>query len=134
MSNELANDCVANFLMLLEEGSQFNGDATGEFGDRFTWKKPIAYDDLKDKKVSALTQGIRQHSTNWLVGHNRLATQGSKENNENNHPFENDTCIVVHNGCLSNDDGLKRTYNLKYEAETDSAVIPALIDNFVRND
>ena len=131
MSNVLANDCVANFLTLLEEGSSSNRDATGVFGEHFTWKKPIAYEDLKDKKVDALKQGIRQHSTNWLVGHNRLATQGTEKKNANNHPFTNDTCTVVHNGCLSNDDELKRSYNLTYEAETDSAIIPALIDHFI---
>ena len=133
MSNELANDCVANFLTLLEEGSQTNGDATGVFGERFTWKKPIAYDDLKDKKVSALKKCIRQDSTNWLVGHNRFTTQGTEKKNENNHPFDNNTCTVVHNGCLSNDDALKRTHDLTYEAETDSAVIPALIEKFVNS-
>ena len=131
MSNELANDCISNFTQLLDEGSQMNDDATGVFGEHFTWKIGKAYEDFKKGKVNSLKDYMNKYGTNWLVGHNRLATKGSETVSANNHPFENDTCVVVHNGILNNDDELAKTYNLKYDAETDSAIVPELIQMFV---
>ena len=131
MSNELANDCIANFSNLLKEGSEYNGDATGVFGDNFTWKIGKAYEDFKKGKVKDLRSYMDKYATNWLVGHNRLATKGSEKDNANNHPFENNTCVIVHNGVLTNDDALAREYNLVYQEQTDSAVIPALIESFM---
>ena len=133
MSNELANDCIANFTQLLEEGSQMNDDATGVFGERFTWKIGKAYEDFKKGKVSSLKEYMNEYGTNWLVGHNRLATQGSEKENANNHPFENDTCVVVHNGILNNDDSLAKLYSLEYKAETDSAIVPELVQMFIKD-
>ena len=131
MSDELANDCIANFSNLLKEGSEFNGDATGVFGDSFTWKVGKAYEDFKKGKVKDLRSYMDKYATNWLVGHNRLATKGSEKDNVNNHPFENSTCVIVHNGVLTNDDALAREHNLVYQEQTDSAVIPALIESFM---
>ena len=132
MSNELANDCIANFTHLLKEGSQFNDDATGVFGDGFTWKVGKAYEDFKKGKVKDLKGYMDRYATNWLVGHNRLATGGAKpEFNMNNHPFENASCVIVHNGILSNDSSLAKQYNLEYDSQTDSAVVPALIEMFM---
>ena len=133
MSKTLATDSMNNFTELLSKGSQSNGDATGVFGEHFTWKIGQAYEDFKKGKVKDLQEHMREYGTNWLVGHNRWTTQGSEKIRANNHPFENATCVVVHNGMISNDDNLSRTYELKYKAETDSAVVPALIEMFTKN-
>lgn len=38
-----------------------------------------------------------------LIGHTRLATQGSPEDNDNNHPIDANGIVGVHNGYISND-------------------------------
>lgn len=129
----LAKDSVNNFTELLSKGSQSNGDATGVFGEGFTWKVGQAYEDIRKGKARNLKNYMDEYATNWLVGHNRWTTQGTEKVQANNHPFVNDTCVIVHNGMISNDDSLSRTYGLKYKAETDSAVVPELIEMFTND-
>jgi len=132
MSNTLGNDNVNNFIEMLSKGSKSNDDATGIFTEAYQWKIGKAYADLKDKKDDSIKHVLSSLPSNWLVGHNRLATQGSETDNENNHPFSNDTCTIVHNGIISNDDTLKSEFGFDYKAETDSAVVPALVDHYIR--
>ena len=131
VSNTLGNDNVNNFINMLECGSRSNQDATGIFSDGYQWKVGKAYYELKDKKDNSLRHMLADLPSNWLVGHNRLATQGSEKDNDNNHPFTNDTCTVVHNGIISNDDELKAQYGFNYTTQTDSAIVPALVDHYV---
>lgn len=133
MSDTLGNDNVNNFIDMLSKGSKSNDDATGIFSSSYQWKIGKAYEDLKDKKDDSIRHVLSALPSNWLVGHNRLATQGSENDNENNHPFSNDTCTIVHNGIISNDDTLKTQYGFDYKAETDSAIVPALIDHYIRD-
>ena len=133
MSNTLGNDNVNNFINMLETGSRSNQDATGIFSDAYQWKVGTAYHKLKNKKDNNLRHLLADLPSNWLVGHNRLATQGSENDNENNHPFSNDTCTIVHNGIISNDSALKAQYGFDYQAETDSAIVPALVDHYIRS-
>ncbi len=62
----------------------------------------------------------------------RLATQGDKENNYNNHPFygkADKSFAFAHNGVLYNDMALRKSYNLpKTNIETDSYVAVQLIE------
>ena len=132
VSNTLGNDNVNNFINMLECGSRSNRDATGIFSNAYQWKVGKAYHELKQNKDNSLRHILADLPSNWLVGHNRLATQGSETNNDNNHPFSNDTCTVVHNGIISNDDELKATFGFDYTAETDSAIVPALVDHYIR--
>ncbi len=66
------------------------------------------------------------------MGHTRLATQGDKENNYNNHPFygkADKAFAFAHNGVLYNDTVLRKSYNLpKTNIETDSYVAVQLIE------
>ena len=133
MSDTLGNDNVNNFIDMLRKGSKSNDDATGIFSDAYQWKIGKAYEELKDKKDDSIKHVLSALPSNWLVGHNRLATQGSETDNENNHPFSNDTCTIVHNGIIGNDDTLKTQYGFSYKAETDSAIVPALIDHYIRD-
>lgn len=132
MSDTLGNDNVNNFIDMLSKGSKSNDDATGIFSSSYQWKIGKAYEDLKSKKDDSIKHVLSALPSNWLVGHNRLATQGSETDNENNHPFSNDTCTIVHNGIISNDDTLKAQYGFDYKAQTDSAIVPALIDHYMR--
>ncbi|MCM1508352.1 MAG: class II glutamine amidotransferase [Ruminococcus flavefaciens] len=67
-----------------------------------------------------------------VMGHTRLATQGDKEDNYNNHPFfgrTDKTFAFAHNGVLYNDTVLRKSHNLpKTNIETDSYVAVQLIE------
>ncbi len=67
-----------------------------------------------------------------VMGHTRLATQGDKENNYNNHPFygkADKAFAFAHNGVLYNDTVLRKSCNLpKTNIETDSYVAVQLIE------
>ncbi len=67
-----------------------------------------------------------------VMGHTRLATQGDKENNYNNHPFygkADKSFAFAHNGVLYNDTALRKSCNLpKTKIETDSYVAVQLIE------
>jgi len=131
LGKELGEDSVEDFLCMLEAGSYGNRDATGIFGENevfLKWSK--AFYDMKEAKIRDVWGQLVNSKTRWLVGHNRLATQGSEAMKKNNHPFRNSVCTVVHNGVLSNDDELKRDFALDYKEETDSAIIPHLIDHY----
>ena len=49
---------------------------------------------------------VNDPSAKYLVGHCRQATQGSPDDNKNNHPLFGDdkNCLVVHNGIISKSD------------------------------
>ena len=67
-----------------------------------------------------------------VMGHTRLATQGDKENNYNNHPFYGKAdryFAFAHNGVLYNDTELRKSHNLpETKIETDSYVAVQLIE------
>ena len=116
---------------MLHDGSYGNADATGIFGENkvfMKWKK--AFHDLKETNIHRIWKDLVKTKSRWMVGHNRLATQGSEDLKKNNHPIRNEVCTVVHNGVLSNDDALKRDFALNYNEQTDSAIIPFLIDHY----
>lgn len=72
------------------------------------------------------------NGTTAVMGHTRLATQGDKENNCNNHPFYGKAdkyFAFAHNGVLYNDTILHKSHNLpKTNIETDSYVAVQLIE------
>ena len=132
MSHNINNTEITNFLEMLESGSYVNQDATGLFTDNGTkWKFRTALYEIKDKKSSKLPDDIGANCTKFLVGHNRLATTGSEKLNKNNHPFETRNFMLVHNGIIGNHDLLKGQYKLKYEEETDSAIVPRLLELYL---
>ena len=66
-----------------------------------------------------------------IMGHTRMTTQGDHLNNDNNHPFLNQTKTVAmaHNGVLTNDDALAVEYELpETTIDTDSYVVTRLMD------
>ena len=67
-----------------------------------------------------------------VMGHTRLATQGDKENNYNNHPFygkADKSFAFAHNGVLYNDTVLRKYHNLPAtKIETDSYIAVQLIE------
>ena len=116
------------FIRLMKRGAKGNKDAFGFFNDVVNFKMPKSF----NKKKPSARNIIGSTDSTFLVGHNRLATNGSKKDNRNNHPFENDGWIVVHNGVIGNDDDLKELYEFKYSEEVDSIIIPYLLEHFVK--
>ena len=79
--------------------------------------------------VSMFTREIYTlQKVNNIIGHTRSGTGGTPLNNANNHPFRSDKYVLIHNGVLFNDYALTDTYSLERKSETDSEVIPLLMD------
>lgn len=66
-----------------------------------------------------------------VIGHARLVTNGSLDNNKNNQPVIKNGIIGVHNGIITNDSYLWHRYpKLKKSSEVDTEVLFALIKDF----
>ena len=132
MSHNINDEEIGNFLDMLTEGSYSNSDATGLCTDNGTkWKFRNAIHRLKDKKTDHLLRDIRMNTNKFLIGHNRLATTGDEKFNKNNHPFETPNIMLVHNGIISNHMSLKGDFSLDYKEETDSAIVPYLLETYL---
>jgi len=135
IGKDLNKYTIDEFLNLLHSGSYGNADATGIFGEGGVLLKwNTAFYKLPFERSQQVWKQLANSETRWLIGHNRLATQGSETLKKNNHPFRNDTCSVVHNGIITNDDILKEKYKLNYPEQTDSAIIPHLISHYFTDD
>ncbi len=70
---------------------------------------------------------------NTVMGHTRMATQGSEKLNFNNHPFygkANGSFALAHNGVIYNDEQIRKTENLPLtHIETDSYIAVQLIES-----
>ncbi len=68
-----------------------------------------------------------------VMGHTRMATQGSEKLNFNNHPFYGRTDVsfaLTHNGVIYNDEQIRKTENLPLtHIETDSYIAVQLIES-----
>lgn len=75
------------------------------------------------------------YSTNfkYMIGHTRAKTQGTESKNINNHPIISGKVIGVHNGAISNDYDLFKTFSDKFnrEGEVDSEIIFQLLNHYV---
>jgi len=66
--------------------------------------------------------------TTCLLGHARLPTKGSPQNNANNHPLLVGHTLGIHNGMITNDDELFAACSLPRQAEVDSEILFRLLD------
>ncbi len=115
------------------EATQSRGtDASGfsyinRFGELITIKAPISSENMvKEKKWLRLAEPDEFPQSTIL--HCRQMTKGDPIKNENNHPLVvKKEIALVHNGCISNDEELKKDYELKGKGEVDSEIIPLLI-------
>ena len=94
----------------------------------------------EEGKISKLETKIKPwqkklNNCHVAIGHTRWATHG-KPSKENAHPHHSEKVCVVHNGIIENYDKLKislqkenhKSKNLKFFSETDTEVLPHLIE------
>lgn len=115
-------DTFNNFMLL---GHSTNSDAYGVFDEKGIIIKGNT--ELKEEDLKVL-----KGKHKFLVGHNRYKTTGCNKIMENNHPFETENFILVHNGVISNHEYLKEKHNLDYTIETDSYIAIALLEKFYK--
>ena len=125
MNAHLTPEDILQFFNLMSQGNIGNSDAFGIFNSRLSLKKKGMF---KPYKVRA--DGLLQDT--FLVGHNRKATNGDPKNNQNNHPFELNGFLLVHNGMVHNHKALREAHNIPEKPETDSYVILWIINHFFR--
>lgn len=117
---------------MFEETQSRGTDASGfsyinGHGELITVKAPIASKSMV-KEAKWLRLKTPEHFPNHLIAHCRAMTKGDPIKNENNHPLVvNKEIALVHNGCISNDEELRKEYSLKGKGEVDSEAIPLLI-------
>ena len=73
------------------------------------------------------------HDTQVIMGHTRMATQGSAKKNYNNHPFQSRaggrSFALAHNGMIYNDMALRKQERLpRTNIQTDSYVAVQLLE------
>ena len=114
--------------VLSEECEERGTDATGyafNHNSKLTiFKRPYAAHKVH----------LRLHEdSNVIMGHTRMATQGNKLDNRNNHPFpgkvENTSFALAHNGVLHNDVRLRKQMSLpNTPVKTDSYIAVQLLE------
>lgn len=117
---------ISEFFKLMEFGSLDNHCAFGFFNDKTSFKAKGRFN------LGTFFDNNKLLNSNFIIGHNRLATTGTKENNRNNHPFEVGDFVLVHNGVIENHKELRIKYNINSKIKTDSFVILWLIEHFFK--
>ncbi len=70
-----------------------------------------------------------------IILHTRYATEGTPNNNENNHPiYSKQTGLtLIHNGWLTNEREVLAKFKLRKDGEVDSETVLRLIEHFLLN-
>lgn len=94
----------------------------------------------KDKEAELMTtndadylniiSGFDSEQSSIVIAHTRYLTKGKADNNNNNHPFDIESVVGVHNGSVKNDDLLFKEYNFKRIGEVDSEIVYQLINHY----
>ena len=113
----LAAECEAR-------GTDASGVAYNSGGSLHVYKRPVPARKLRFRIPSDAPA---------IMGHTRMATQGSEKKNYNNHPFlgmaGNMPFALAHNGVLYNDLTLRKHQKLpKTKIETDSYIAVQLLE------
>lgn len=87
-----------------------------------------AYKFVGSKEYKDFLAEHLSDETQIVLGHTRLATQGTPRNNANNHPVWAGKTAIVHNGMISNDGFLFNDLKIKREADVDSDIIRGILD------
>ena len=126
--NELKQREKQTFFNMMVNGGFGNADAWGVYYNGKIYKEEGSPSESAIL-FSRMKRIVEKGHSSFIFGHNRLSTGALAKDNANNHPFETDNYVVVHNGIISNHKELKRLYDLDYKEEVDSYVIPALLEH-----
>ena len=127
--NSQVNPRKLSHALLIEmdvRGNQASGFAYQSSTTSGVYKKNVAGANLSVKQMSK--------GTRLAVLHTRYATHGSAKVMENNHPVlsPDKSISLVHNGVIYNHDLVRQGLDAKLP-EVDTAVIPALLEQFDRD-
>ncbi len=85
--------------------------------------KTKEYQDFFDRAVGQFDKGEEINSSFAIIGHSRLVTNGTQEDNDNNQPVIKSGGVAVHNGIIVNVEKLWSQYFSKlkrlYEVDTE---------------
>jgi predicted glutamine amidotransferase len=71
---------------------------------------------------------FRRDSCTTIIGHSRMATDGSQYDEQNNQPVTSCGMVTIHNGIVVNNDDLwKMNPGLRRKLQIDTEIIPALL-------
>lgn len=119
-------ECFMNVLAVQSEirGTDATGFAFNSGGKLRIFKRPVAAHEMLLKL---------SEDANVILGHTRMATQGDRKFNRNNHPFpgkvSNTKFALAHNGIVYNDRKLRSKMNLPVtKIETDSYVAVQILE------
>lgn len=128
-SHSLSKRQMNRLLSVLSTACEARGtDATGiayNFSDKLRiYKRPLPAHIMRYNVPDGVSA---------VMGHTRMATQGSEKLNFNNHPFygkADDPFALAHNGVIYNDEQIRKTENLPFtHIETDSYIAVQLIES-----
>jgi len=114
-------------------GNRSTGIAVVHKGKTSILKGPVSVEKfLEHEKFKAFRRrfliGPDFAKVTCILGHNRVPTKGTPENNNNNHPIVTGNVVGVHNGVIRNDDAVfKKFPNIKRVGEVDSEAIFAAL-------
>ncbi len=117
-----------NLLFNEERGKAATGMAVLRTDGRLTvHKAPVpAAQFVETERYDTLLASSNADTVLWL-GHTRMPTKGSPENNDNNHPILAGKVVGVHNGRITNDDALFVRGGYPRQGEVDSEIIFRLL-------
>lgn len=126
---EIVDRFTGNLLANEERGRDATGVALIKSdGDFWIHKAPVpASVFVVSAEYHRLLSAVDER-TLLLLGHTRLPTQGSPNDNLNNHPVVTGRIVGAHNGHIANDDALFAEHDLPRAGEVDSEVIFRLLD------
>ena len=102
------------------------GDATGFLSVGFDNAVQMDKNNVKAPEFIKARKPMKS-MPQTVLAHTRLATQGSPDDNRNNHPVHFGTVFLVHNGWLTNDVELFKEHGLEPTAEVDTLAIAAML-------
>ncbi len=121
------------FILSSSRGKEASGLFVSGIGNSFLLKAPLPPAKfIRSLEYNNIILLACENNCNALIGHSRLMTDGSAENNKNNQPIFSDNFVGVHNGIIANAVEIKKKYGIRSESESDSEVLFRLLERFIK--